>query len=107
MAHVTYTFELLNRQNLTSVVGKLSAEVRYLSSKNRLRCRFNGHFLAAQNMFCYLLRQKARTRSREHSANLGTKVGAQSKSFLRLSFVLTTAHSLADDRPAFDRPFKT
>jgi hypothetical protein len=67
MAHVTYTFELLNRQNLTSVVGKLSAEVRYLSSNNRLSCRFNGHFLAAQNMFCYLLRQKARTRSREYS----------------------------------------
>jgi hypothetical protein len=67
MAHVTYTFELLNRQNLTAVVGKLSAEVRYLSSKNRLSCRFNGHFLAAQNMFCYLLRQKARWCSREHS----------------------------------------
>jgi hypothetical protein len=49
------------------VVGKLSAEVRYLSSKNRLSCRFNGHFLAAQNMLCYLLRQKARPRSREHS----------------------------------------
>jgi hypothetical protein len=58
-SYVTYTFELLNRQNLTSVVGKLSAEVTYLSSKNRLSCRFNGHFLAAQNMFCYLLRQKA------------------------------------------------
>jgi hypothetical protein len=37
---------------LTAVVGKLSAEVRYLSSKNRLSCRFNGHFFAAQKMFC-------------------------------------------------------
>jgi hypothetical protein len=34
----------LNRQNLTAVVGKLTAEVRYLSSKNRLSCRFNNHF---------------------------------------------------------------
>jgi hypothetical protein len=34
----------LNRQNLTAVVGKLTAEVRYyLSSKNRLSYRFNGH----------------------------------------------------------------
>jgi hypothetical protein len=46
-------------------------------------------------------------RTLSHWAALGTKVGAQSKSFLRLSFVLTTAHSLAVERPAFDRPFKS
>jgi hypothetical protein len=30
--------------NLTAVAGKLTAEVRYLSSKNLLSCQFNSHF---------------------------------------------------------------
>jgi hypothetical protein len=52
----------LNRQNLTAVVEKLSAEVRYLSSKNCLSFWFNATdiFFTVQKMFCYHLRQKAR-----------------------------------------------
>jgi hypothetical protein len=49
----------LKRQNLSAIVGKLTAEVRYLSSKNRLSCS-TAIFFAVQKMFCYHLRQKAR-----------------------------------------------
>jgi hypothetical protein len=47
--------------HLTSaLVGKLTAEVWYLSSKNRLSCWFKGHFFTVPKMFSSHSRQKAR-----------------------------------------------
>jgi hypothetical protein len=45
----------LKRQKLTAVVGKLTAEVRYLSTKNRLSCRFNGQLTTATALTHLLL----------------------------------------------------
>jgi hypothetical protein len=57
-------------RNLTAVVRKLTAEVRYLSSKNRLSCPFKGHFFAVQKMFPSHLRQKARRRGAQKNSKM-------------------------------------
>jgi hypothetical protein len=48
------------------VVEKLTAKVRYLSSKNRLSCHLKGNCFAVQKMFFSHLRQESAQCSGEH-----------------------------------------
>jgi hypothetical protein len=84
----------LNIQNLTAVIGILTAEVRYLFSKNRLSCRFNSRPFFSQFKRSFAIIWGRYT------------VQKYFEKLLKLSICTDycdCAHSLAVLWPAFDR----
>jgi hypothetical protein len=97
--------------NLTAVVEKLTAEVRYLFPKNRLSCHFKGHFFRRSKDVCLSLEAKCAPRrySVQKSYALGNREAALLSGYStmpvsfseRMIFETTTNWRLKTDKADF------
>jgi hypothetical protein len=99
---------------LTAVVGKLSAEVRYLSSNNRISCRasvghqLSGIFSLLKRCFAIIFkRQKVNQCWVQKFVEKLLKMSVCTESTDGEAAVSCCAHWTAVEWPAFDRSFKT